>query len=187
LAKTTYIRLNGRAKRFVELLTGKKKVVAASGYSSVINIRRINCSCRRLGIGAIYIYPVLMKEKMTRKKERQTILVIGAGLAFLYFITKQQHITLLLGCIAVTFLGLSSRLAAAQIVWAWFKLAEMLGMISSTIILTIVFFFILFPIATLSRLFGRKSNLQLAKKPDAISYYITRNHRYKAKDLENTW
>ena len=52
--------------------------------------------------------------------------------------------------------------------------------------LSFIFFVFLFPIAMLSRLFGGKSSLQL-KKVEGNSYYFTRNHKFEAKDLKNTW
>jgi hypothetical protein len=38
----------------------------------------------------------------------------------------------------------------------------------------------------LSRLFGNKNNLQLKRSGEA-GYYFTRNHKFEAKDLNDSW
>lgn len=74
---------------------------------------------------------------------------------------------------------------AAWIHWAWMKLAEGLGWVNSRILLGLVFFLLLTPIALLVRLF-RKDPLQL-KPPKAESLFHERDHVFTAKDLENPW
>lgn len=75
--------------------------------------------------------------------------------------------------------------AARGIEWAWLKLAHGLGWINSRILLSVVYFVFLMPIAFLSRLFT-KDPLQLkARRSDSL--YTTRNHQYKREDLENIW
>jgi hypothetical protein len=59
-----------------------------------------------------------------------------------------------------------------------------LGNINGKILLSIVFFIFLTPIAFISKLFN-KDGLQLKKTNK--SYYQDRNHQYSAKDFENTW
>jgi hypothetical protein len=68
----------------------------------------------------------------------------------------------------------------------WFKLAEILGWINSRILLTGIFYILLFPIAMLFKLTG-KDNLQLKSQKDNDTVYERRNHKYVPKDLENTW
>lgn len=110
-------------------------------------------------------------------------LVIVTGLLVLFFIFKSDYFlyaAVLVGLvsIAIPFLG-------DLLVKGWFKLAEILGRINGSILLTLVFFVFLFPIALLSRL-GRKNPLGLQKeKTDSV--FMERNHRYTAKDLENVW
>jgi Kef-type K+ transport system membrane component KefB len=68
----------------------------------------------------------------------------------------------------------------------WFKFAELLGWINSRILLTGIFYILLFPIAMLFKLTG-KDNLQLKSQKDNDTVYERRNHKYVPKDLENTW
>ena len=162
-------------------------MVAITGHYCAIAGGCFNCYWRRLGGGAICLYPVLMADKkLTREKELETILTICVAMVAIFLFSKQHHkywltIGLLLGLV-----GMFSKYLTSKIAWAWMKLSEGMGAVSSKIILSVIFFLFLFPIAALSRLFGSKSSLQL-KKPDGNSFYFTRNHKFEAKDLENTW
>jgi hypothetical protein len=80
--------------------------------------------------------------------------------------------------------SLVSNHLANAIVWFWEKLAQVLGFINTRILLSVLFYLFLFPIAMLSRLFS-KDPMQL-KNPKA-SVFVTRNHTYTSKDLENMW
>ena len=71
------------------------------------------------------------------------------------------------------------------IVWLWFKLAEGLGWVNSKVLLSIIFFLMLTPLAFLSRLFS-KDPLKLKKRSDD-SVYRERNDKFVKKDLENPW
>lgn len=99
---------------------------------------------------------------------------------FIFQIKILLSIAVVLGLI-----GMFSNYLSGKIAWAWMKLAEILGFFTSKILLTIVFFIFLFPIAMLSRVFN-KDKLQLKKKT-SDSYYIERNHEFVPKDFENVW
>jgi hypothetical protein len=119
---------------------------------------------------------------MKREKNLETILVISTGLVIFYSFT---HVKLLLIiALLLNIIGLCSNFLAGKINWLWFKIAELLGFITSKVLLSIVFFIFLFPIALLYRLFNR-NNMQL--KGTRKTYYFTRNHKYTPKDLENVW
>lgn len=67
----------------------------------------------------------------------------------------------------------------------WMKVGEAMGAVSSRVILSAIYFLFLFPIALIYRM-GEKDTLQL-KKSESVSYFITRNLHYEAKDLKNPW
>jgi hypothetical protein len=75
--------------------------------------------------------------------------------------------------------------AARAIEWGWLKLALILGWVNSRILLSVVYFVFLMPIAWISRLFT-KDPLTLQKKKTS-SLFVNRNHLYTRKDLENIW
>ena len=128
----------------------------------------------------------MKKEPLTREKELETILTICVGLVIAYFATKLQHRWLLTLSVLLGLVGMFSKFLTTKIAWAWMKLSEIMGAVTSKIILSAVFFLFLFPISLLQKIFSKKDNLQL-KKTTGPSYYFVRNHKFEAKDLENSW
>ncbi|WP_421829050.1 SxtJ family membrane protein [Larkinella sp.] len=110
-------------------------------------------------------------------------LVIVTGLVVLYFVFNSVY--WLYAAMAVGLLSIFIPAAGNSIAWLWFKLAEILGMINSKIILTVLFWAVLVPIAFLYRL-GAKNPLTIKRTQDT-SLYHERNHLYTKEDLEHTW
>jgi hypothetical protein len=127
-----------------------------------------------------------MEKKPNREKDIETILTICVFLVIFFFIGKQHHKYFLTLSVILGLIGMFSKYLTAKISWAWWKLSELMGAVMSRVILSIVFFVFLVPIAWLSRLFSKKDNLQL-KRTTRDSYYTIRNHLFEAKDLENGW
>ncbi|MFN0204520.1 MAG: SxtJ family membrane protein [Bacteroidia bacterium] len=119
---------------------------------------------------------------MSKEKQIQTILAIATGLIAFHFYTNNKW--LLISGFVCLLIGLFSDFLTEKIAFLWLKLAEILGNINGKIILSLLFFLILTPMALLARLFGNK-NLNLQKSNE--SHYTERNHLYEAKDLENMW
>lgn len=123
--------------------------------------------------------------KITREKSLEAVLVICTGLLVLYWIFDNARFLIAATVIGVA--GMLSPFLAEIIAKAWYKLAEYLGRINGFIILSILFYLFLTPLAWLSKLF-KKDELQLKKKTDPKeSYYVERNHTFSKKDLENMW
>ena len=120
---------------------------------------------------------------MKREKVLEAILAITAGLVVLAAIL---HARPLAGAaVVVAAVGLFVRPLASVVAWAWMKLAEGIGFVTSRILLAAVFFLVLVPVALLRRL-ATGRHLQLKRSPGA-TYYVERNHRCVSKDLENIW
>jgi Saxitoxin biosynthesis operon protein SxtJ len=128
----------------------------------------------------------LEANKQTRERDLETILTICVALVLFYLIGKNHHSYFLTLAFVVGAIGLLSKYLTAKIAWAWWKVSEVIGSVMSKVILSVIFFVFLVPIAFLSRLFRKKDDLQL-KRTAGVSYYFTRNHTYRAKDLENGW
>ena len=113
----------------------------------------------------------------------KTILVIVTGLLAIAWIFDLP----LLGKIAVVISAISICIPAAArgIEWVWFKIALGLGWVNSRILLSVIYFIFLLPIAWLSRLFT-KDPLALRKNKRA-TLFVTRDHLYTGKDLEDIW
>lgn len=129
--------------------------------------------------GPIHIHLVLMPD---RGKAYEAILALVFGLAIACYLTKSQGLLLITTIFIL--LTLLSPWLAKRVAWLWFKFAEGLNFIMTRIILGLIFFIILSPLAFFQRLFG-KNSLQL-KKPTG-SVYAERKHRFVAEDLEKPW
>ncbi len=118
-------------------------------------------------------------------KSIEAMLAISTGLSVIYFITENQYF--LIASISIGLIGLFSSFLSKKIAWLWFKLAETLGRINGFILLSVLFFILLTPLAWLMRVF-KKDSLKTRKETfKNQSYYIERNHEYSAKDIENPW
>ena len=121
---------------------------------------------------------------MSNKKDLITILIITAGLIGCYFLFDK--LILLIIALIIGLSGTISQTARIHIARAWEKIGRALGYVNSRIILSVIFFLILTPIALLSRVFS-KDKLQLKRKEENDSYYFDRNHEFQVEDFENPW
>ena len=115
-------------------------------------------------------------------KTTESILGIVVGFAILYYIFRVEW--LLIVSLVVGLIGLFSKVAAGWIHWAWMRLVGFIGYINSHVLLGLIFYVILAPIAFLYRL-TNKDTLQLKRRENTV--YKDRDHAYVAKDLENPW
>lgn len=117
-----------------------------------------------------------------KKKSLETLLVLVGALIVIFWISPKKIYLLVALILILT--GIISPFLSAKISWAWLKLAELIGSVMSKVILSLVFFVFLVPIALLYRL--TKKNPLLLKRKEG-SYYIIRNKQYSPKDIENIW
>lgn len=120
---------------------------------------------------------------MHQQDRFKTILVIVTGLLALSMIFKIEwlrNIALLVGLLAVFI-----PLAARAIEWLWLKIALGLGWTNSRVLLSVVYFGFLLPIAFFSRAFTKDPLLMKGKKSNSL--FIERNQTYKKNDLANIW
>ena len=122
---------------------------------------------------------------MKTDKPFEILLTISTGLLIIYAYPFKSHQTFLYCIIVFSILVLFIPPVAKLVVGAWNKLSEILGTISSTILLSLLFFFILSPIALMYRLL--KKDKSKIKRNNAKSMFIQRNYQYTAKDLEYPW
>ena len=118
----------------------------------------------------------------------KTILVIVIGFTALGWFIKHRwgaETYLVEIAFAIGLISIFIPPAAKAIEWAWLKFAMALGWVNSRILLSIIHFVFLMPIAWLSRLFTKDPLMLKAK--DSSSLYSTRDHLYKKEDLENIW
>ena len=112
----------------------------------------------------------------------KTILVIVTGLLILYFFTKLDYLFNFILLIAL--IGVFSTYLSRKIELFWFKLAYILGLIIPNIILGLIFYFFLFPIALLSRITSKDP---LFLKNNSNSIYREVNKSFDKLSFKNTW
>ena len=112
----------------------------------------------------------------------KTQLVIVVGLLVIAAIFDNEvpaYIALIIGLLCLIIPP-----AGQWLVWGWYKLAEIMSRIVNPIVLGLVYFVFITPIAILFRLFG---NDPLSLKEQRGSLYEYRDHTYSKEDLEKPW
>ncbi len=136
---------------------------------------------QRLGRGALHLHPILTMDKLETSKTI-TVLTLAFLIAYLIFDMKWLLWIAILLSLGNAF---ESRITTALAKY-WMQFAAFLGKINSRIILTLMFFFLLTPIAFLYRLFNRdKVDHFLANKRS--SYFDDTGKSYRREDFEKTW
>ena len=120
---------------------------------------------------------------MSREKKLETILVLVVGLLVLHVIFKKEAFLMAAQIIGAA--CIFSEHILTLVTWAWTKLVQAIGYISGIILLSLVFFLVVWPVSLWYR-YKNKDPLQLKRKTSG-SYFTTRNHTYTAQDLEKMW
>ena len=118
--------------------------------------------------------------KMNNYKTTLTI-VVGFVLLSNYFHSK----LLLILAIVVGLTGIFSEKANDKINWVWTKLTEVLSFIMPNVLLSIVFYFFLTPLALINRLNRKKNPLQLKNTTNSV--FITKRKEFSPESLEKIW
>jgi hypothetical protein len=112
------------------------------------------------------------------QKHRETCTVISIGLFLIYLFFLQSPILLIITAIS----GISGLFIPFFRKWihkAWMGLAQIMGWFVSKILLTIIYFTLLTPIAILNR--------SLSKNSFQNTGWKERNHEFKPEDLKKIW
>ena len=121
---------------------------------------------------------------MDRKRNVEACLVIVTGLLVIYLI---KHWTpLLIASAVVGLTGIFLDKPASWITWLLYKIGELLGAVVSKIMLAVVYFIFLFPIALLYQISGKDRIGINARKKNTL-WYDREEHTYSKNDLVNPW
>ena len=123
-----------------------------------------------------------MTEK-TKQDPIKTILIINVGLLIVFFGTK-WHWPVVASTI-IGLLGLSSRYLSFKIDYLWMKLTWLLGMIMPNILLSVIFFFFLTPVALLAKVFGKSNPLFLKNLSSTLFKVVDK--KFEKSSFEKTW
>ncbi len=111
-----------------------------------------------------------------------TILTISMGFLLIHIITNWQWA--IFTSISIGFVGLVSNYMSDKIERVWLQLAKILSYIVPNILLSLIFYFFLTPLAFLYRLFN-KDVLKLSNKYE--SYFNNVNEIMDKDSFHKTW
>ena len=116
----------------------------------------------------------------------KTILTITVGFIVVFLITKTQ--VFLTIALVVGLIGMFSTFLSEKINFLWMKLTQLLSLIVPNILLSVVFYLFLFPMALLSRVFGKK-NEAFSPIPGLVegSMFEETNKEFTKESFENIW
>jgi hypothetical protein len=120
---------------------------------------------------------------MQANRSKETVLVITVGLVAIGLITHKNMYNY-----AAAGLGLAGALSndvASLIDKGWTKLSEILGVVSNTILLTIVFVVVLTPVGLIRR--RNPKNRITYFNPNKTTNMVDRDHLFTKADFERTW
>lgn len=113
----------------------------------------------------------------------KTVLAMVVGLSLLSLLFRIPWLlkaSLLAGLVCAL-----SGWVAEKTAWLWTRLSRVISMIMPNILLSVVFFALLTPIALLSRLFGTKDPLMLRNRRN--STFRPREKSYPRESFEKMW
>lgn len=122
----------------------------------------------------------MKSEKSTPVK---TVLIITVGVTAIGLIADIKWVIVI--ALSIGLLGSISDYLAGKIDWMWMKLAWLLSLVVPNILLSIIFFLFLWPIASLSRL-ARHNDL-LSLKNTGNTLFKQREKSYSPSDFEKLW
>lgn len=115
-------------------------------------------------------------------KEYSTILVLVLAFVGVYIYSDQ--IMLLYLAVGMGLISLLIPWIAKNIHFLWMKLSVLLGSVSAIVILTLIYFLIVVPLAFIAKLTGKKFII-LHRKGN--SYFKSRNFLYDKESIEDVW
>ena len=113
----------------------------------------------------------------------KTVLTIAMSFLVLYIIKGFNWS--LYAALGIGLTGIFSTYLSEKIALIWMKIAWLLSLIVPKILLAGVFYGVLFPLALLSRLFGKNDPLQLKNKNATM--WINRYKTFDKADFEKSW
>ena len=112
----------------------------------------------------------------------ETLTAVVTVLVIVHWLTGWQ-VFLIIGMV-IGLLGSFFKRFAFYVHWLWMWIAKGLNFMVSNILLSIIFFLILTPIAVFFRLMNRRKLMSNLKRD---SFYHEINQEFKGKDLVNPW
>lgn len=113
----------------------------------------------------------------------RTVLTIVSALLLLYYFTGWENVlaaTIVLGLLSVFVSRIAQGVHAA-----WMLLAKILGYIIPNILLSLIFYLVLFPVALMARVFRKEKPVILENRPKSM--FREREETFEKKHFEHPW
>lgn len=122
---------------------------------------------------------------ITKKQRNETGILLTAGLVVAGLLTNNQIFYIL--SLGSAIICLLVPIALQPLTVLWFGLSKILGAISSRILLALIFFLVVTPLALIRKGSG-KDSLNLGKfKKGGASVFVERNHSYEPSDMAHQY
>lgn len=159
-------------------------MVASACYSGAFSYRGPDISFKRLSGSAVHIHAFLNMKKINREETLKTLIVLALFFLALFFFSK-NHLAIYAGA-AMLILGLFENPAARLLASAWLSFSEFLGKISTFILLGIVFYLFLTPLALIWRLINKKEAGHFLRDEEK-SLFSARKSFFTKEYFHKTW
>lgn len=124
-----------------------------------------------------------MSRRKSREKPLETMVVLALAslIAFQFFEFRWGlHLAGFL-----LFIGFFVPSVAIPISKGWISLGHIIGAVVGRVLMLVIFYLILTPLAFGYRLFKKEALMKTDKERE--SYFVTRNHKYVKEDLLRPW
>lgn len=120
---------------------------------------------------------------VNKSDSTKTVLTITVGFIAIYLMTRVNWVLYL--ALFIGLCGVLSPFLSRKIDFLWMKLTLLLSYIVPNILLSVIFYFFLFPVALLSKVFGKKDPLKIKKTEGSL--YVSSEKEFSKSSFEKTW
>ena len=122
---------------------------------------------------------------MNRTETLKTLNVLAAAALAAYLLTRRPW--LLYTAFALLLLGLAENPLARLLSCGWLKFSELLGVVNSKIILSLMFYLVLTPVAFFYRLFNKRASAHFTADPGGTLFEDIPPDATSKLSFEKTW
>jgi Saxitoxin biosynthesis operon protein SxtJ len=127
----------------------------------------------------------ILERKITKNESRDTGMAMV--LLLLLLAVKTKHEWMLVAAIGLQLVAMTVPILFKPLAVVWFGFSDLLGIVVPKILLSLLFFGVVTPIAFFRRISGKDSLKLRAFRASEESAMVTRNHLFVAQDIEKPY
>jgi len=132
-----------------------------------------------------------MKKPILKQAPEAIVLGLVSGLVAIYFLVQykweEEVIEFVYIAGGIGLLSVLSKKIAQLVATAWMGLGQLMGKVVGGVLLSIVYLFILTPLARLQSIFSKPDKFNSTSKGGNETAWIERKHQFGSIDLEELW